>query len=193
MKVLIAGAKPSAPAWAGIGDFDVVWDWQKKRWFMVASHMRMAVSKHKGGAIGWKGWDGKGFNSNSSSWVGMRDREGQKLPNGEHPAIHWNRFVKQWMMVWNGYDGRIYISSGPRLADQAFEPARVLVEKATAQEKNWYPTLISEDYGDRLGHRHFHLYWRLFPQGPGQGDSIFMRAKVKLKRSTNNSTQNLFN
>ena len=27
-----------------------------------------------------------------------------------------------------------------------------------------YPTLISEDYGDRLGHRHFYLYWRLFPQ-----------------------------
>ena len=48
-----------------------------------------------------------------------------------------SRFVRQWMMVWNGYDGRIYISSGPRLADQAFEPARVLVEKATAQEKNW--------------------------------------------------------
>ena len=24
--------------------------------------------------------------------------------------------------------------------------------------------MISEDYGDRLGHRHFHLYWRLFPQ-----------------------------
>ena len=48
-----------------------------------------------------------------------------------------SRFVKQWMMVWNGYDGRIYISSAPRLADQAFEPARVLVEKATAQEKNW--------------------------------------------------------
>ena len=36
-------------------------------------------------------WDGEGFTTNSSSWVGIRDREGQKLPNGEHPAIHWNR------------------------------------------------------------------------------------------------------
>jgi len=195
-QVLIGGVKPSAPAWAGIGDFDVVWDWQKDRWFMVASHLRMAVSKHKGGARGWKGWDGEGFTSNSSSWVGMRDREGQKLPNGEHPAIHWNRFVKQWVMVWNGYDGRIYISSSQTLADQAFHPARVLVEKANDQEKNWYPTLISEDYGDRFGHRHFYLYWRLFPQGPGQGGSIFMKAKVKLRRThgvQNNGTQKLGN
>ena len=23
--------------------------------------------------------------------VGMRDVDGNKLPNGEHPAIHWNR------------------------------------------------------------------------------------------------------
>ena len=48
-----------------------------------------------------------------------------------------SRFVKQWVLVWNGYDGQIYISSAPTLADRVFEPARVLVEKATDQEKNW--------------------------------------------------------
>ena len=47
------------------------------------------------------------------------------------------RFVRQWVMVWNGYDGRIYISSSPTLEDRAFEPARVLVDKATDTEKNW--------------------------------------------------------
>ena len=26
--------------------------------------------------------------------VGLRDIEGKKLPNGEHPAIHWNRHKK---------------------------------------------------------------------------------------------------
>ena len=33
--------------------------------------------------------------------------------------------------------------------------------------KKWdprYPTLISENNGDRRGHRHLFLYWRLFPQ-----------------------------
>ena len=40
-------------------------------------------------------------------------------------------------MVWNGYDGRIYVSSSFHLADQAFQPARVLVEKLTEEQKNW--------------------------------------------------------
>ena len=53
------------------------------------------------------------------------------------PPFYISRFLKQWMMVWNGYDGRIYISSSQILADQAFAPARVLVERNTDQEKNW--------------------------------------------------------
>ena len=48
-----------------------------------------------------------------------------------------SRFLKQWVLVWNGYDGRIYISSSPTLGDRVFEPARVLVDKANDQEKNW--------------------------------------------------------
>ena len=110
------------------------------------------------------------------------------------------RYLKQWVMVWNGYDGRIYISSAFHLADQAFQPARVLVEKLTEEQKNWsassfslspplidlmmiypktltrvlrYPTLISESLGDRLGGEHLHLYWRDFHEGLGAGRSIF--------------------
>ena len=48
------------------------------------------------------------------------------------------RFLKQWVLVWNGHDGRIYISSAPTLADRVFEPARVLIDKANDQEKNWW-------------------------------------------------------
>ena len=52
-------------------------------------------------------WDGSGFSANSSNWVGasslgslmignwnqvrLKDSDGQPLPNGEHPNIHWNR------------------------------------------------------------------------------------------------------
>ena len=67
-------------------------------------------------------WNGTNFTSNSSAWVclsiwsrmdptlsfskterseflpepqvGLTDIEGKKLPNGEHPAIHWNRHNK---------------------------------------------------------------------------------------------------
>ena len=30
--MLTVGQKPTTPTWAGIGDFDVVWDWQQSRW-----------------------------------------------------------------------------------------------------------------------------------------------------------------
>ena len=30
-QVLTVGGRPSPPAWAGIGDFDIVWDWQQHR------------------------------------------------------------------------------------------------------------------------------------------------------------------
>ena len=39
--------------------------------------------------------------------------------------------------------------------------------------KKWeprYPTLISENNGDRRGHRHLFLYWRLFPQVTNMAD-----------------------
>ena len=61
-QILTVGSKPSTPQWSGIGDFDVVWDWQAGRWFMVTSHMRGAVSYHKGAAAeSWKKWDGTDF------------------------------------------------------------------------------------------------------------------------------------
>ena len=54
-QILTAETKPTEPAWAGIGDFDVVWDWQEKRWFMLGSKMRGAVSYDKSAAQGtWK-------------------------------------------------------------------------------------------------------------------------------------------
>ena len=30
-RMLTVGQKPTTPTWAGIGDFDVVWDWQQSR------------------------------------------------------------------------------------------------------------------------------------------------------------------
>jgi len=177
-QILTEGTKPPTPDWSGIGDFDVIWDWQSSRWFLLASGLRVAVTHDRGAGSGWQGWDGSGFSANSSNWVRLKDSDGHPLPNGEHPNIHWNRFVRQWIMVWNGYDGRSYISSASRLADRAFQPARVLLEKETEEQVNWYPNLLSESLGDRLGGEHLHLYWRLFPQGLGSGGSIFRKTSL---------------
>ena len=54
-QILTVGEKPSVPTKGGIGNFDVVWDWQEKRWFMIASKMRGAVSYDKSGqASSWR-------------------------------------------------------------------------------------------------------------------------------------------
>jgi len=82
-QVLTEGKKPSEPDWSGIGDFDVVWDWQNKRWFMVASQMRTAVSYDKGAGNGtWMGWDGAEYIINPQIWRGLKDVTGTRLPNG---------------------------------------------------------------------------------------------------------------
>ena len=36
-QMLTVGPKPTTPTWAGIGDFDVVWDWQQSRWKLLTN------------------------------------------------------------------------------------------------------------------------------------------------------------
>ena len=93
-QILTVGTKPNVPDWSGIGDFDVVWDWQYDRWFMVTSHMRGAVSYHRGAAgQSWRKWDGEEFTRNNleDPSESFKDITGKSLPNGEHPSIQWNR------------------------------------------------------------------------------------------------------
>ena len=96
------GSKPAVPAWAGIGDFDVVWDWQQERWFLLASHMRPAASSDRtAGAGSWRKWDGAAFTRAGLGNQGepLADTQGQRLPNGEHPAIQWNRWAEHCVPV----------------------------------------------------------------------------------------------
>ena len=95
-RILTVGHKPDTPAWRGIGDFDVVWDWQQSRWFMMTSKMRGAVSNHKSAAAQtWRKWNGTHFSVSNFVEDGARfkDTNNQFLPNGEHPSISWNRCV----------------------------------------------------------------------------------------------------
>ena len=103
------GSRPSPPAWAGIGDFDIVWDWQQhrcgpgrvvlvmvpvSRWFLVASKLRGAVSRDRAAAADtWYKWDGAAFSRRGLGEEGerFRDTSNRPLPSGEHPSIHWNR------------------------------------------------------------------------------------------------------
>ena len=61
---------------------------------MVTSHMRGAVSYHRGATgLSWKKWDGKEFTRDNlgEDSEHFNDVTGEPLPNGEHPSIQWNR------------------------------------------------------------------------------------------------------
>jgi hypothetical protein len=98
-------------------------------------------------------WNGTTFSASPSSplaWARLTDTEGRRLPHGEHPGLHWNRsgkralstalvrFLRLWLLVWNGYDGRVCLSSAPALGGGTFSPPIVLVEKKTEEQKNWW-------------------------------------------------------
>jgi len=149
---------------------------------MVTSHMRGAVANHKGAAgVAWKKWDGREFTRENlqDESASFKDTSGKRLPNGENPSIHWNRFLQQWLLVWNGYNGNIYITAAKTLPN--FEPPKILVEKKTSVEKNWYPSVISEDTGDRVGGQELHLYYKHFPEGLSR-KSFFKTFSFKLSR-----------
>ena len=82
-------------------------------------------------------------------------------------------------MVWNGYNGNIYITAAKTLPN--FEPPKILVEKTSSVEKNWYPSVISEDTGDRVGGQELHLYYKHFPEGLSR-KSYFKTFSFKLNR-----------
>ena len=64
------------------------------RWFLLASHLRGAVSYNRSAArASWRKWDGAAFTranmeDEAESFTDVRNRT---LPAGEHPSVHWNR------------------------------------------------------------------------------------------------------
>ena len=114
-QILTVGTKPSIPDWAGVGNFDVVWDWQSGRWFMVTSHMRGAVASHKGAAgVAWKKWDGREFTRENlqDESASFKDTSGKRLPNGENPSIHWNRFDGRFLFDQLKHSSTGFFSNG---------------------------------------------------------------------------------
>ena len=56
------------------------------------------------------------------------------------------RYLQQWVVAWNGYDGNIYISTADTLP--SFQPPRVLLAKQSEEQKFWYPNIIHQQLGN---------------------------------------------
>ena len=93
-QIITVGEKPETPEWSGVGDMDVIWDWQEERWFMATAGPSGAVSYDKGAdAESWKKWDGSNFTR--SNWLepmeAFKDTDGKYLPSGTRIGLSWNR------------------------------------------------------------------------------------------------------
>ena len=103
-----------------------------------------------------------------------------------------SRFLNQWIIIWNGFDGNIYITSARKLPK--FKRPKILIHKQNEKQLNWYPTLLSDEFGDKIGGRHLHLYWAEFSTGLGQPNRIFRKVEIEfqieLKNNHTNTIQN---
>lgn len=121
----------------------------------------MAVSSDPDAKAGsWLKWGGPrvGFNSPGLGGRGFPvggtvDDWGQfnwnyitglALAPGANPAIHFNTYLNKWVIVWHGWNNKLYISAS---ADtMTWETPRVLAESIN-KSRAWYPTIICANGG----------------------------------------------
>ena len=56
------------------------------------------------------------------------------------------RFLQQWMVFWEGYDGNIYVTTAKTLPN--FEAPRIFIAKETENQKHRYPSVIHKWMGE---------------------------------------------
>jgi len=136
--------KPSSPQWGGAGDCCVIWHEKDKRWicYYQNHNIRMAISDDPDGRPGtwYKYYQGtfseKGLGGKSTPLAGLSD-----VP-GSNPSVHYNTYLKLWIMVYHGWNPTcIYISSSED--GYVWKKPQVLV---TGEQggRAWYPTIIGE-------------------------------------------------
>jgi len=194
-RIFTNGPRPDTPIWSGTGDQDVLWDWKQGRWVMFSSQgsvLGAAISYDKGGAANsWVKWDGTNFTRTGfeEHMEQLRDTDGDLLPVGANPSVHWNKHLELWVMVYHSWDGVIYIATSSDLPH--FNKPRVLVGKTTDNERSYFPSLISWVNGDRFSGRVMTLHYKHYPNGMDR-PSFFRKHKLKLCRhDTDNGCPNI--
>ena len=147
--------KPLAPSWGGSGDNSVIWDWKNDRWvcFFQESSLRLAISEsHQGEPGSWYKWNNGVFTEPGLG--GMSDAL-PGLPHGANPSVHWNTYLKKWVMVYAGWNpANILITASDDLVH--WEQVRT-VASSSVGGRAWYVTIIGED--DNLAGQSAQLYY----------------------------------
>jgi hypothetical protein len=135
-------AKPGTPTWGGSGDCSVVWDHINNRWmcYYQENWILMAISTDPMGAPGtWKKYYNGSFTEDGLG--GQHTKlPGLSSASGGNPSVHWNTYLKKWVMVWHGWSPpRIYISVSEDGINWD-EPKSIIVSSILGRA--WYPTII---------------------------------------------------
>jgi len=161
-------AKPTEPAWTGLGDGCVVWDSVHSRYICYyqgkveggSNTLCMAASSDVKGAPGtWKKWDGNDFTIEACSQKTGLGGENIAIANlssmaGANPSVMWNTFLNKWVMVYATWGKRVVIS----YSDDALHwssPVKIL---GSIGSPAWYPNLIGAE-GDLTGGEIVKIYW----------------------------------
>ena len=76
------------------------------------------------------------------------------------------RFLQQWVIAYNGYDGNIYIMTAKTLPN--FDTPRILIPKEDGKpdQKQWYPNIIHKFMGIKLELLYLIILYLILFRGP---------------------------
>lgn len=182
--LIVTSSKPRPPdsqaQFGGVGDFGSVWDYVRKQWVMYygGNHwLSIAISKDPAGRPGtwWKyagprkGFTQKGLGGTefppgwnqlpdlSMDWA--RGPRGIAIVPGSNPGMHYNFYLAKWVMIWNSWDGKLYISANADISNpQGWETPR-LFATSIDKTKAWHATVISKPGGSAWGGASTRVYY----------------------------------
>jgi hypothetical protein len=146
--------KPDKPAWGGNGDFCVVRDEKNQRWICYYQEgvLCMAISRDPQGRPGtWRKYFNAPFASSGFTEPGLGGRNsaipGLENYSGGNPSVHFNTYLKKWVMVWHTWDSASPSPASFWLAtsDDMLHwknPRLLLVPPDNL--RIWYPTILGE-------------------------------------------------
>ena len=186
--IVSAEPRPAQRKGGGAGDFCVIRDETNGRWvcFYPNYTMRMAISADPDGKEGtWLKYHPEGNDLFTQPGLAGQDAPVPGLEGfpGSNPSVHWNTYLKRWVMVWQTWDypnpqglpapNSICIATSGDLLH--WEDAHVLLA-APAGQRYWYPTILGPT--DTRSDRGAWLYYGFWPD-KDKNQRQFLRRRIE--------------
>lgn len=138
-----ADNKPVSPQWSGLGDGCVIYNHLNNKYYCYytpasgTTAISMATSADPDGDAGsWEKWYNGAF---TQPGIGGLQTPVAGLSNspGANPSVHWNTYLNKFIMVWHGWNGKLYISASDD--GEVWDDAQLLLDEGS---KTWYPVIV---------------------------------------------------